>query len=110
MSITGHITASSVRLAWRADAHTGSGLALLILVAFAVGSTLMARPFVRRRTTLLIGVPVAAVLRVFALGIFALVVAAVLAGWLDFLDVFDSASGSRQTRRRQAQSDPPDVH
>jgi hypothetical protein len=103
LSVTGHITASSVRLAWRSDAHTGAGLILLIVgvVTFAVGSTVMARPFVRRRATLLVAVPVAAILGMFVLGVLALLVAALLAGWLDFLDIFDSPSGGRRKRRRQ---------
>jgi hypothetical protein len=101
MSVVGHITAASVRLALRADAHTPGALTLLVVgaVIFAVGSTLMARPFVRRRSTLLVAVPVAAVLGVFVLGVFAVLIAGLLAGWLDFLDVFDfGPSGRRRAR------------
>jgi hypothetical protein len=104
MSVAGHITAASVRLAWRADAHTAAALTLLVVgvVIFAVGSTLMARPFVRRRSTLLVAVPIAAVLGVFLLGVFALLIAGLLAGWLDFLDIFDFGPGGR----RRAQNNP----
>jgi NhaP-type Na+/H+ or K+/H+ antiporter len=108
MSVTGHVTAASVRLAWRSDAHTAAGLALLVAGAFifAVGSIVMARPFVRRRATLLVAVPVAALLGVFVLGVVALLIAALVAGWLDFLEIFDAPSGGRRRRRNQAQNIP----
>jgi hypothetical protein len=43
--IGGHITAATVRLAWRSDAHTTTGLVLLLvgLVVFGLGSMVMAR-------------------------------------------------------------------
>jgi hypothetical protein len=90
MSVTGHITAASVRLAWRSDAHAGAGLALLIAgaAAFAAGSTVMARPFVDRRSTLLVAVPLMALLSVFVLGVVALLVAAAVAAgdnWMELL-------------------------
>ena len=106
MSVTGHLTAATVRLAWRADAHTTVGLALLIggALIFAVGSTVMARPFVRRRSTLLVAVPIAAFLGVFVLGVLALILAALVAGWLDWLDFFDFPSGEGRRRRRRTSS------
>jgi hypothetical protein len=103
MSVTGHITASTVRLAWRADAHTAIGLTLITAgaVIFSVGSMVMARPFVRRRATLLIAVPIAAVVGVLVLGVAALVIAALIAGWLDALDFLDFPDGERRKRRQK---------
>jgi hypothetical protein len=108
MSVTADITAASFRLAWRSDAHTGTGLALLMIGAatFAIGSTLMARPFVRRRVTLLIAVPLAALLGVLVLGVLALVVAAVVGGALDWLDTFDVPSGGGRKGRKGTQNIP----
>lgn len=103
LSVTGHITATSLRLAWRSDAHTGTGVTLLLAggVIFAVGSVVMARPFVRRRATLFVAVPLAALLGVFVFGVLALLIAALIAGWLDFLDIADFSPDGRRRRRRQ---------
>lgn len=75
--IGGHITATTVRLAWHADLHTGTGLAVLAvgIVIYAVGSILMARPFLSRPVMLFVTVPLAAVAGMLALGVLVLVVA-----------------------------------
>jgi hypothetical protein len=61
--------------------RSGADVALIVLgvVLFAVGAAVLARPFVRRTSTLLIAVPLAAVAGLTMLGVFALVVAAVIA-------------------------------
>lgn len=112
MTVTGHITAASVRLAWRSDAHTGVGLTVLVTgaVIFAAGSTLMARPFVRRRKTLLVAVPLAALLSVLVFGVLALVVAAIAAGWLEWLDIVGFPSGGGGRGRNRARNDSPPAH
>ncbi len=62
-NIDGHVTAATIRLAWHSEVHTRQGLAVLAAGAFvyAVGSVLMARPYVGRPVTLFVAVPVAAV-------------------------------------------------
>ena len=105
--IGGHITAATVRLAWRSDAHTTVGLVLLLvgLVVFALGSMVMARPFVRRPVTAFVAVPLAAAAGMLVLGFIALLIA--IAGafgdWLDILGdwPFD---GDRGKRRRNQNS------
>jgi hypothetical protein len=101
--IGGHITAATVRLAWRSDAHTTTGLVLLSLglVLFAFGSTVMARPFVRRPLTLFLAVPVAAAGGMLVLGFVALLVAIVVAAgdWLDIVSDWPFDEGRRERRK-----------
>lgn len=104
----GHITGSTVRLAWRSDSHTTVGLTLLLsgALVFAVGSTLMARPFCRRLSTLLIAVPIAAIIGMFVLGALAILVTAVVSeGWdsLNWVDLpVDGGGGRRKKRSRRS--------
>ena len=108
LSIGGHITGSTVRLAWRSDSHTTVGLTLLLsgALVFAVGSTLMARPFCRRLSTLLIAVPIAAIIGMFVLGALAILVTAVVSeGWdsLNWVDLpVDGGGGRRKKRSRRS--------
>ncbi len=76
----GHITAAMIRLAWHGEVHTRSGLAVLAAgtVVYAVGSVLMARPYVSRPVTLFVAVPLAAVAGMLVLGILAFIVALVI--------------------------------
>jgi uncharacterized membrane protein len=59
----------------------GGDVALVVLgvVVFAVGSIVLARPFVTHRVTLFVAVPVAAVAGVAVLGLIALVIAVIVA-------------------------------
>ena len=63
-NVSGHVTATTIRLAWHGEVHTRQGLAVLAAgaaVIYAVGSVLMARPYVSRPILLFVAVPVAAV-------------------------------------------------
>src|ERR1019366_7984719 len=108
LSITGHITAASVRLAWRSDAHSGTGLALLVtgLAIFAAGSVLTARPFARNRATWLVAVPIAAILGMLVFGVFALLIAALVDGGLNWGDFADGPSRRRKGRRLLDDAEP----
>ena len=68
---------TTVKLIWADTMHSHAGIAILAgaAVLFAVGSVLLARPYVRSMPMLLIGVPVAAVAGLVVLGGLALVVA-----------------------------------
>jgi hypothetical protein len=79
-NLAGHITTVMVRLAWHAEVHTRQGLAVLIAgaVVYAVGSVVMARPYVSNPWTLLVAVPTAAVVGMALLGILALLVALIV--------------------------------
>jgi hypothetical protein len=92
----GHITRATVTLAWHQAVHTHAGLAILIsgAAAFAVGSVLMARPFVTNPVTLLLAIPVTAVLGMLALGAAVLVIVLVVAfaEWLE-IDTSGSSGG-----------------
>jgi hypothetical protein len=79
--LTGGITHYTVRLVWHEMLRSGADVALIVLgvVVFAVGAVVMARPFVRRVSALLVAVPLAAVGGLAVLGVLALVLAAVLA-------------------------------
>lgn len=83
--VLGSITRYTVRLVWQQMAHSAADLALVVLgvALFIVGSVVLARPFVRRRSTLLLGVPLAALVGLLALGVFAVVVAIVIAAEQD---------------------------
>lgn len=61
--IGGHITAATFRLMWHGEVRTRTGVAVLVIgaVIYAVGSVLLARPYVSRPVTLFIAVPAAAV-------------------------------------------------
>jgi len=99
--IGGHITAATIRLAWHSDIHTRAGLAVLGVgaVVYAVGSILMARPYVSRPATLFIAVPAAAAVGMLVLGGLALIVALVLRAMADNADLpLDFGSFTRAKR------------
>ncbi|MFI1093198.1 hypothetical protein [Streptomyces sp. NPDC020917] len=79
-SIGGLLTVATVRLAWHESVHERKGIALLAAgaIVFALGSVLLARPFVKRRLTLLVAVPLAAACGALILGVAALVVTLVV--------------------------------
>ena len=81
----GSVTRYTVRLVWQQMAHSGADLALALLgvALFVAGSVVLARPFVRRRSTLLVGVPLAALAGVLVFGVFAVVIGAVIAAEQD---------------------------
>ena len=79
--LTGGITHYTIRLVWHEMLRSGADVALIVLgvVLFAVGAVVVARPFVRRVSTLLLAVPLAAVAGLAVFGVLVLVVAAVIA-------------------------------
>jgi len=88
-NIGGHVTAATIRLAWHGEVHTRQGLAVLAAGAliYAVGSVLMARPYVARPMTLFVAVPVAAVAGMLVLGVLAFIAVLLIVladGGLDF--------------------------
>ncbi len=107
-NIGGHITAATVRLTWHGQVHTTTGLLVLIAGAavFAIGSVVMARPYVNRPATLFIAVPVAAVAGMLILGVVALLIAAAitLAENLDLSDTPDVIDGAHKGARRLRRS------
>lgn len=80
--LAGEITKYTIRLAWHDALHTPVGLAALLvgLALVIAGSVLLARPFVRRRWTLIVAVPLAAVVGFLILG--ALIAVVALLAWL----------------------------
>lgn len=82
-SLGGHITAEMVAFAWHSELHNRTGLIVLAVgaVIYAIGSVVMARPYVSRPTTLLVAVPMAAVVGMLLLGVLALVVAALVSAF-----------------------------
>lgn len=101
----GHITAATIRLAWHSELHTGPGLAVIAAgtVIYAVGSVLMARPYVSRPATLFVAVPLAAVVGMLVLGVLAIVVALLSAAVAngDSLDIFDFDCRGKRAKRSQ---------
>jgi hypothetical protein len=79
-SVGGAVTHYTIRLLWHEMLHRGADVALIVLgvVLFAAGAVVLARPFVRRSSTLLVAVPLAAVAGLAVFGVVALVVAAVI--------------------------------
>src|SRR5215469_727239 len=101
----GHITAAMIRLAWHGEVHTRSGLAVLAAgtLIYAVGSVLMARPYVSRPVTLFVAVPLAAVAGMLVLGILALIAALVIAAIANNVGVpIPDSGGSTSDRRSQS--------
>ncbi|MGH6657685.1 MAG: hypothetical protein ACRDVE_21060 [Actinocrinis sp.] len=82
-SVGGLLSVATVRLAWHGSLHTKAGVAVLAggAALFAVGSVLLARPYVKSRLTLLLAVPLAALGGVLMLGVVAVVVALAFAGF-----------------------------
>jgi hypothetical protein len=79
--VLGSITHYTVRLVWHELLRSRADVALITfgVVVFVAGAVVLARPFVERRATLLVVVPVAAVAGIAVLGVLALVCAAVIA-------------------------------
>ena len=77
----GTVTHYTIRLVWREILRSGADVALIALgvVLFVAGAVVLARPFVRRVTTLVVAVPLAAVAGLAVFGVVALVFAAVIA-------------------------------
>jgi len=108
--IGGHITAATIRLAWHADVHTRAGVAVIAAgaIIYAVGSMLMARPYVSRPVMLFVAVPAAAVIGMLALGVLVLIVAILLAAIAANIDLpldiggGGGSSGTHITASQQA--------
>jgi hypothetical protein len=106
--VVGGITHYTFRLVWHEMLRSGADVALIALgvLLVALGAVVLARPFVRRTSTLLIAVPLAAVAGLCVLGVLAVVCAAVLAAAHGDADIGDALSnvipGSwRGPRRRK---------
>jgi hypothetical protein len=77
----GEVTKYTVRLAWHDALHHGRllGLVASCVVVYLIGAVCMAHPFVTSRAELLIAVPLTALIGLFLLGAFAVVVALAVA-------------------------------
>jgi hypothetical protein len=102
-SLGGHITAEMVRFAWHSELHNRAGLIVLAAgaVIYAAGSVVMARPYVSRPATLLITVPIAAVVGMLVLGVLALAVAALYSALANNWDGSVGGGGGRRRNRRK---------
>ncbi|MHB8691651.1 MAG: hypothetical protein ACYDHH_10430 [Solirubrobacteraceae bacterium] len=80
-SLGGSITRATIRLVWHESLHSRTGIAILIggAVVFAAGAVALARPYSKHVVVLIVGVPVAAIAGLLLLGVFALVIAFVVA-------------------------------
>ena len=98
----GHITTMMVRLAWHSEVHTRQGLAVLIAgaVIYAAGSMVMARPYVTNPATLLVAVPVAAVVGLLLLGVLAIIVALIVFLATMNVDLPGGSGGSGKAKRK----------
>ena len=112
-SITGLISVTTVRLAWHESLHARAGIAVLAAgaIVFAIGSVLLARPFVKRRLTLVVAVPVAAVCGALVLGVAALIVVLLYLLAEAGGDVPSGGGGgsSKKPEPKAAAGDAPDV-
>lgn len=108
--IGGLITVATVKLAWHESVHEHRGLAVLAAgaIVFALGSVLLARPFVRRRLTLLVAVPLAGVCGALVLGVAALLVTLIflLEGAGGDIDNIPGGGGGSGAKRKSP-ADPP---
>jgi hypothetical protein len=109
--LLGSVTHYTVRLIEHEMLRSHADVALIILgvLVFAAGAVVLARPFVRRRVTLFVAVPVAAAAGIVILGVVALICAIVVAivssagdgGWASGLEDFIPWSTDRTRRRRR---------
>lgn len=101
-SLGGHISAEMVRFAWHSELHNRAGLIVLAAgaVIYAIGSVVMARPYVSRPATLLIAVPLAAVAGMLLLGVLALAVSALFSVLAGNASVGYSGGEDRRGRRK----------
>lgn len=102
--LAGELSKYSIRLAWHDALHTPLGIAALLggLALVIAGSVLLARPFVRRRRTLIVAVPLAAVVGFMVLGAFLAILALVL--WLVYATegfIVDALPDLPDRRRRR---------
>jgi len=109
--VLGSVSRYTVRLVWHEMLRSRADVALIVLgvIVFAAGSVVLARPFVKRTSTLFVAVPAVAVIGVVVLGVIALVIAVVIAGveapgeagWEQLLNTFSGWSPrGRRNRRR----------
>jgi hypothetical protein len=106
-SLGGHITAEMIRFAWHSELRNRAGLIVLAVgaVIYAIGSVVMARPYVSRPATLLIAVPLAAVAGMLLLGVLALAVSTLFSVLANSAGDGSSGGGGeeRGDRRRDRQ-------
>ncbi len=102
------LTHYTIRLVWHEMLRSGADVALIVLGVglFVAGAVVLARPFVRRLSTLLVAVPLAAVAGLAVFGVVALVVAVVIAitasaGDADWSTVADFVPDDWPPRRRR---------
>jgi hypothetical protein len=102
-SFGSYVTAQMFKFAWHAQLHTRTGLTVLAAgaVVYAIGSVVMARPYVTRPATLFVAVPIAAVAGMLVLGVLALVVAALVSAFGGFFDGGGDAGTGAEARRRR---------
>ena len=83
--VSGLITMATVKLAWHQSLHTKAGIDILVggAVLFVIGSVVLARPFAKHWVTLLVAVPIAALVGVLALGVSILIVAGLVASLME---------------------------
>ena len=109
--LMGSVTRYTVRLVWHEMLRSRADVALIAfgVIAFTAGSVVLARPFVKRRSTLFVAVPACALIGVVVLGVVALVISAVIAAteapgdaeWGRLLDSFSGWPwGDRRNRRK----------
>lgn len=106
--VGGALTHYTIRLVWHEMLRSGADVALIVLgvVLFVAGAVVLARPFVRRVSTLVVAVPLAAVLGLAVFGLVALVVGLVIAltasaGDADWSGLADFLPGDWPGRRRR---------
>ena len=77
----GALTHYTIRLVWDEMLRSGADVALIVLgvVLFVAGAVVLARPFVRQVSTLVVAVPLAAVAGLAVFGVVALVLTLVVA-------------------------------
>ncbi len=95
------ISKATLLLVGRHVVHSHNGVLIVVAAAvlFAVGSVLLARPFVRSWLTLGVAVPVAGVVGLLVLGIGALVLALLVYAVFDTLDLSDVRTSKGKRRR-----------
>jgi hypothetical protein len=100
-SLGGHITAEMVRFAWHSELHSHAGLIVLVAgaVIYAVGSVVMARPYLSRPAALFIAVPIAAVVGMLLLGVLALAVSALFSALANSADGGFGGEARRNKRK-----------
>lgn len=106
--VGGLITVATVKLAWHQSLHAKAGIDILVggAALFVIGSVVLARPFAQHWVTLLVFVPIAALVGVLVLGVAVLIVALLVATLMGDGDLGALSTGGGGGKAKKPDGEP----